>query len=131
MSSEQLYRKEGNKYIKIGPADGWSGFPSEGLWLVTNKPGCKSSSWIAKWSDVPNFEKIASFKMHFDTIIKAINEYFDIKREEWNREKQFFYSARDIADKIISELVLESRNREIVYKKQLLTEKFKDDTIKF
>lgn len=45
--SEQVYKKVGRKYIKLGYEDGFTGFPSEGIWVVFGKPGCKSSSCIA------------------------------------------------------------------------------------
>ena len=46
--NQQLYKKEGRRYIPIGYSDGFTGFPTEGIWIVYNKPGVKSSSCIAK-----------------------------------------------------------------------------------
>lgn len=45
--SEQVYKKKGRRYIPIGPAD-WTGFPTDGIWLVQSKPGVKSSECIIK-----------------------------------------------------------------------------------
>lgn len=46
--SEQLYKKVGRKYIPIGYSDGFTGFPSEGIWVVFDTPGRKSMSCIGK-----------------------------------------------------------------------------------
>lgn len=43
-----MYKKVGRKYVPIGYSDNFNGFPSEGLWVVYNKPGVKSSSCIAQ-----------------------------------------------------------------------------------
>ena len=45
--NNQLYKKEGRKYVPIGYSDGFTGFPSDGLWAVYTRPGCKSESCIA------------------------------------------------------------------------------------
>lgn len=43
---EQLYLKKGRRYVKVGPSDGWNGFPCDGVWLVYMRPGVKSSHCI-------------------------------------------------------------------------------------
>ena len=53
--TEQLYKKVGRKYIPIGYADGFCGFPAEGIWIVYNKPGSKSETCIAQ---VGKFKKL-------------------------------------------------------------------------
>ena len=46
--SGQLYKKVGRKYVKLGYSDNFTGFPSEGIWVVFDKPGIKSMSCIGK-----------------------------------------------------------------------------------
>lgn len=53
---EQIYKKVGRKYIPVGYSDGWSGFPTEGIWLVQNKPGCKSSECIIKIDELESMK---------------------------------------------------------------------------
>ena len=45
--NEQVYKKVGRKYVQLGYSDGFDGFPSEGIWAVYSRPGCKSSTCIA------------------------------------------------------------------------------------
>ena len=44
---EQVYKKVGRRYIKLGYSDNFTGFPAEGIWIVYERPGCKSSTCIA------------------------------------------------------------------------------------
>ena len=46
--NSQVYKKVGRKYIPLGYSDGWYGFPSEGIWVVYDKPGSHSSTCIAQ-----------------------------------------------------------------------------------
>lgn len=46
--SEQLYKKKGRKYIPIGYSDGFTGFPTEGIWVVYDRPSAKSMTCIAQ-----------------------------------------------------------------------------------
>ena len=48
--NEQIYKKKGRKYIPLGYMDGFMGFPSEGIWVVYDKPGSHSSTCIAPLS---------------------------------------------------------------------------------
>jgi len=53
---QQVYKKVGRKYVPIGYSDGWSGFPSDGIWIVQTKPGVKSSECIMKLGELENFQ---------------------------------------------------------------------------
>jgi len=66
----QLYKKEGKKYKKIGYSDGFNGFPREGIWIVYNKPGVKSTSCIAQ---VGEFEDL-DYKHLARLIVERENE---------------------------------------------------------
>lgn len=46
--SEQVYKKVGRRYVKLGYSENFTGFPSEGIWVVFDRPGVKSSSCIGK-----------------------------------------------------------------------------------
>jgi hypothetical protein len=54
--SEQLYKKEGRKYIPIGYSDGFTGFPADGLWIVYTRPGCKSETCIAQVGKIKSID---------------------------------------------------------------------------
>ena len=43
----QVYKKVGRKYVQLGYSDNFTGFPADGLWVVYNRPGVKSSTCIA------------------------------------------------------------------------------------
>ena len=117
----QLYKKVNGKFVEIGPSDGWHGFPAEGIWEVVDKPGEKSSSWIRKLSDLPDPATICMFHRRKMAICRAISNYFDYKRDEWEKSKTFSYCSGDIADWIITEMVRETE--EVGDKRELLIEK--------
>jgi len=121
--SNQVYKKVGEKFIKIGPSDGWYGFPTEGVWLVTHKPNSKSSSWIAKLSEVPNITKTIEFRSRIDIITKSISNYFDIKKEEGQKNGSFSYGPREMADKIINDLSEDYIQNTKIQNRRLLLEK--------
>lgn len=74
--NEQLYRKKGRRYIPIGYEDGWSGFPSEGIWLVTNGDGVDSSECIIKLGDVESLHPAVNLIYYYkDKIVKYLREY--------------------------------------------------------
>jgi hypothetical protein len=60
--NDQLYRKVGRKYVKIGYSDGYYGFPCDGLWVVYSNPGSKASSCIGQVGKLKevNYEQLAS-----------------------------------------------------------------------
>ena len=53
---EQLYIKKGRRYKKLGYSDGFTGFPTDGIWLVQQKDGCKSSECIMKLGDLESMQ---------------------------------------------------------------------------
>lgn len=54
MEQPILYRKEGRRYIPIGPE--FSGFPAEGLWYYTRTSYGQCETWIAPSKDIPALE---------------------------------------------------------------------------
>jgi hypothetical protein len=57
---QQVYKKVNRRYIPVGYSDGWSGFPTDGIWLVQTTPGIKSSECILKIGDNEEVIKFAS-----------------------------------------------------------------------
>jgi len=47
----QVYKKVNGRYHKVGYSDGFTGFPTEGIWLVTHGDGHKSSECILRIAD--------------------------------------------------------------------------------
>ena len=75
MMNEQVYKKVKNKYIPIGYSDGWSGFPSDGIWIVQTKPGSKSSECIMKLGELENFQPAINLILSYkDKIINYLSE---------------------------------------------------------
>lgn len=72
---QQLYKKVGRKYDPIGYSDGFTGFPSDGIWLVQTKPGCKSSECILKIGELQNLHPYVDlFYGYEDKIVKFLSE---------------------------------------------------------
>lgn len=72
----QLYKKKGRRYIPIGYSDGFTGFPSDGLWLVQQKDGCKSSECIIKIDELERLKPAANFIYEYkDKICDYINKH--------------------------------------------------------
>jgi len=72
----QLYRKtKKGKYKKIGVADEWKGFPTDGFWLVKTKPGNKSSECIIKVDELDNLHPTADLIHEYkDEIVKYLSD---------------------------------------------------------
>ena len=98
----QLYRKtEKGEYVKHGPSDGIPGrwFPAEGLWMVTNRPGWRATSWVEKLSEIPehpadfaNCLKYADELSEF--LIKFQNEYAD-------KHNNYYPSVHEISKAVL------------------------------
>ena len=74
---DQLYKKVGRKYQKIGYFDNFNGFPSEGIWIVYNNPGVLSSSCIARVGEFKdlNYELLANLtRTKEDKISKILGD---------------------------------------------------------
>lgn len=79
--TEQVYKKVKNRYVPIGYSDGWSGFPTDGIWLVQTKPGHKSSECIMKIGDIESMQPTANLILGYkDKIIKFIQNN-EVKNE--------------------------------------------------
>jgi hypothetical protein len=94
MFSNQVYKKVGKRYLPIGYTDGFSGFPTEGIWAVFSKPGCKTRRCIAKVGEFKNMNYA-----DFGTIIKDKHDALCKIIAQNNK------SISDIADEIIVELL--------------------------
>lgn len=68
---QQLYKKQGRRYVPIGYSDGFTGFPADGIWLVQQKDGCKSSECILK------IDEVESMRPATDLIIEYKNKIID------------------------------------------------------
>jgi len=70
---QQVYKKVGRKYVPIGYSDGWSGFPSDGIWIVQSKPGVKSSECIMKIGELENMQPAINLILGYkDKLIKYL-----------------------------------------------------------
>ena len=56
----QVYVKKGRRYVPLGPSDGFTGFPTDGIWLVQIKDGAASSSCILKIGELPSLYPYAN-----------------------------------------------------------------------
>ena len=75
---EQLYKKKGRKYIPIGYSDGWSGFPADGVWIVQQKDGCKSSECIMRIGEVQDLQPTCNMILGYkDEITNYLHESKD------------------------------------------------------
>lgn len=73
--TEQVYKKVKNRYVPIGYSDGWSGFPSDGIWIVQTKPRCKSSECIMKIGDIESMQPAANLILGYkDKILNFIQK---------------------------------------------------------
>jgi hypothetical protein len=73
--NEQLYKKKGRRYEPIGYSDGFTGFPSDGIWLVQQKDGHKSSECIIKIDELDSIRPAADLILGYqDKIIKYMAE---------------------------------------------------------
>ena len=69
--NQQVYKKVGRKYVPIGYSDGWTGFPSDGLWLVQQKDAHKSSECIIKIDELENIKPAVNLILEYkDKILK-------------------------------------------------------------
>ena len=100
----QLYKKVGRKYIKVGYSDGCHRSLAEGIWLVTDKPGCHSSSCILQLGDMPKLYPYANLVMHRDTIIRSIYKYFEEKNDDIIAHGNTTYGATELTDRILKNL---------------------------
>ena len=91
MSEQKIYIKNGDKYEEIAPFL-WSGFPSDGIWIVKYRDGRESSaSCIARLDDLPDPYPFYSMMLDRDTISKFLLNTFDGKP----------ISLQEAADKLI------------------------------
>ena len=74
--NQQVYVKKGKKYAKVGPFDGWEGFPTDGIWLVEMKHGGASQSCILKLGDVPELYPFANMMIAKDKLASFIYEQY-------------------------------------------------------
>lgn len=83
----KLYKKVGSRYKEVG--EEFFGFPSDGIWLVTD--GTHSSSCIAKISDIPKLpnESIKFRILYRDYITNYIHTHINDDQK---------YSLQDLAD---------------------------------
>ena len=70
----QIYKKIGKRYKKIGPNDGWTGFPTDGIWLVEITPGIKSSRCILKLGDLPKLYPYANLAIQEEDIANILGK---------------------------------------------------------
>ena len=62
---EQVYKKKGRRYIPLGYSDGWSGFPTDGVWIVQQKDGCKSSECIMKLGELQDMQPAVNLILEY------------------------------------------------------------------
>ncbi len=54
--NDQIYKKTGRRYVPIGPNDGFTGFPVDGIWLVQMKDECHSSECILRLGELQDMQ---------------------------------------------------------------------------
>lgn len=105
--NQQLYKKVGRKYIPVGYADGFTGFPAEGIWSVYRKDGYKTDScigYIGEFKKI-NYSKLASLiKDKEDSCLKALDLLFTGKKG---------YSRVDIVHTIFKTILSEEKQSNI------------------
>lgn len=71
--TNQAYKKVGRRYVPVGYSDGWSGFPTDGIWVVQTTHGRKSSECMLKINEVesmrPTIDMLIGYK---DDIVKYL-----------------------------------------------------------
>lgn len=71
--NEQVYKKVGRRYVPIGYSDGWSEFPTDGIWLVQSKDGHHSSECIMKIGDLESMQPATNLILGYkEKILKYI-----------------------------------------------------------
>ena len=105
----QLYRKtEKGKYVKYGPSDGFPEhwFPSEGLWMVTDRTGHHSSSWVGKLADIPAYpSEFAGCMRYVDELSDFILKY----QNEFASQHDDFYPSVYATSKAILQFLAEKQ----------------------
>jgi len=101
---DQLYKKVNGRYEKIGPCDGFSGFPADGLWLVRMKPGSHSHECIKPLGEVPEPYPLANLIMYRDDIVKTIMNYWEEKKVNLIEEGRTQYGAYELTNRILEDL---------------------------
>lgn len=67
----QVYKKKGRRYVKIGYSDGWMGFPTDGIWVVQTKTGHKSSECMMRIGEIRDLRPTLDLLVnHADDILK-------------------------------------------------------------
>ena len=93
---EQLYKKNKNgRYSKIGYSDGFSGFPSDGIWLVQQSDGSKFSECIIK------YEELETAKPAINLILGYKEKIIDFLRDNQNICKIYNISTGDFASRML------------------------------
>lgn len=74
-----LYKKRNGKYVKIKP---FEGFPADGIWLVTSKPGLKSHVHLTELvsADRFNIRKMAELTVYEQEACKYLTQKLDRSR---------------------------------------------------
>lgn len=108
MKSESIYyRKQGRKYVPVGYE--FSGFPCDGLWLVTTKPGSRGSRCIAFLGEAPAPLKLAGLEQYGDEIATLLNQYVSDHAKSTNT----YPSAMDTVNFVLKQLAALSHRDEI------------------
>jgi hypothetical protein len=76
------------------------GFPSDGIWLVTTKPGQKSSECILKLDEVNSSINFNVFKVLHERKDKIIEELSDLR--DSNKLHIYGMTLHDFVNKIIT-----------------------------
>ena len=73
MDDKRLYRKVGKRYKPVGHE--FTGFPSDGVWLVQTTPACISSQVIMKVGDLLDPAPLAALHRHEAVVTTALMRY--------------------------------------------------------
>lgn len=70
--NDKVYRKSGNKYVEIG--HGWTGFPADGVWLVSGKTNNKTCIMQMKDLADVHLPSYAKLMLERDNALQRVQE---------------------------------------------------------
>jgi hypothetical protein len=108
-----IYRKKkGDKrYQLVGPE--FSGFPSDGLWLITTERYSRGSRHIAFLGEAPAPLKLAGLERYHDRIATSLNQYL----RDQATASHTFPSTSDIVNFVLKQLAQLSHEEDLEAKK--------------
>ena len=95
--NEQLYKKKGRRYIPVGYTDGFTGFPTEGIWAVYKNEYAETQECIAKVGEFKNID--------YSIIATLIKENKDKIIDRVDKNLKTGWSVNKIIDVVFTTLL--------------------------